>query len=604
MRIDINNPLTKMGIKQQLIVLFLLMAGPILFLNMYGNLKAVQILKKHVTSAYVELSKQNLNLISRDIDSVDRIMTTVIQNPVTQQIVPSEEEGMSVYDLVKKYTVVDNLLSFYSTSSDSGESISYSLYIYDPDDNYFFAPKIPLTQRGVYFFSDANKPAWFDEAVSKRGKGYLRIIDQAGIKPGQKTLAYIRAVYDTKTGNSVIGVLVASNMNDQIQKSIQTVELPDGEIYFTDWDDTILTSNIGGIGNRLWLPDQLQRSAKHSGTDNVITDSYIFVANYNAAPQQKLVYKIPVRSLLQQQSELRKVLQLMTLTYGLFAFLLMMYFWRSLLTPLQKLANFVRSYVPGEVIPQAPGKSRNDEIGVLMLAIYDMADRLNLLVRDKYQLDIKQKESQLQLLYEQINPHLLYNTLESIYWKSSLEGNSESAEMIKDLSKLMRISLSKGRELITLQEELEHASAYVKLQQSRYEYGFQIRWHIPEEALAVTVPKITLQPLIENAIIHGVKHMGDEGEIAVSARIEGDLMFLEVSDNGYKGADLAKLAQLLDDAEADPSLGYGVRNIHKRFQLHYGPQYGLAYSRNEQGGTTATVTVPLVPRSAEVTEEE
>lgn len=132
---------------------------------------------------------------------------------------------------------------------------------------------------------------------------------------------------------------------------------------------------------------------------------------------------------------------------------------------------------------------------MLLGAVQDMANRLNALIRDKYLMEIREKEAQLQILYQQINPHLphlLYNTLECIYWKSALEGQSDTAEMIKELSKLMKIGLSRGRELITLAEELEHAKAYTVLQQKRYEYGFRMTWNIADDTLDVLIPQITL----------------------------------------------------------------------------------------------------------------
>jgi two-component system sensor histidine kinase YesM len=263
------------------------------------------------------------------------------------------------------------------------------------------------------------------------------------------------------------------------------------------------------------------------------------------------------------------------------------------MNPLQKLAMFARSHEPGKPFSKSPDRQRNDEVGVLIYSVHNMANRINDMIHDRYDMEIKQKESQLQLLYQQINPHLLYNTLESIYWKSSLEGNSGSAEMIKELSKLMRISLSRGRELITIEEELEHAVAYTSLQQKRYEYGFSIHWKISEEVRQNLIPKITLQPLIENAIIHGVMNMGDDGDIIVSARKSEDNVIITVEDNGYKKIDYSEINQLLKVEQTETASGYGIRNVHRRIQLHFGERYGLHYeAREEEEGTRVTVFIP------------
>jgi two-component system sensor histidine kinase YesM len=270
----------------------------------------------------------------------------------------------------------------------------------------------------------------------------------------------------------------------------------------------------------------------------------------------------------------------------------MAYFWRSLMSPLRKLAMFARSHEPGKPLSDVRTRERNDEVGVLIYSVHNMANRINDMIHEQYSLEIKQKESQLQLLYQQINPHLLYNTLESIYWKSSLEGHSGSAEMIKDLSKLMRISLSRGRELITIEEELEHAKAYASLQQKRYEYGYTIRWAIEEDVLSCLIPKITLQPLIENAIIHGVINMGEDGEILVSASGNEGCVQLTVEDNGYKPADIADINRLLEDSDPEAGSGYGIRNVHKRIQLHFGSDFGLRYEARMPEGTRVIVVIP------------
>ncbi|WP_068614335.1 cache domain-containing sensor histidine kinase [Paenibacillus tuaregi] len=586
------NPLSKMNVKQQLILLLLIMFSPIFILYAYGNLKAEQILKHHVTNAYVELNKQNFTLINRDIDTVNKVTSTVIQNPLVQQL--DVHVSDSVYERVKKYEKIEKILNGYSQAADGREPIYYSLYVYDPDDAYFFAPNYPQVKKsGVYFVSNKDKPEWFDEAIAKKGKGYLRIIEGMNSQDNEKmsTLAYVRAINNISKGET-IGVLVVTKMDAKIGESLQTVDLPDGNIYFTDWDNRILASTEPETGTLLQLQEVNQNMVKPEGVVDVITSEYIYVMNYNHALEQKLIYRVPVKALLQQQNEMKQVIQLISIVYAAVVLLVMAYFWKSLMMPLQRLAFFVRKYVPGHSVPVTPRRGRNDEVSVLITSTYDMARRLNDLVQNQYQMEIREKEAQLQILYQQINPHLLYNTLESIYWKSSLEGNVESAEMIKELSKLMKISLSRGRELITLEEELEHAKAYIKLQQMRYDYSFKVVWDISGDTLEQLIPKITLQPLIENAIIHGVKNMEDDGVILIRAWREQGNMLIRIEDNGYKMTDYAAIDRLLNDELHDPSTGYGIRNIHQRIRLHFGPLYGLKYMRREEGGTSVTIILP------------
>lgn len=598
------NPLKKLNLRQQLMLLFLVMVSPIILLNWYGNMKAEQIQKRHVTNAYEELNKQNHYLINRDIDTVNRIMTTIIQHPVTQQLVPNPND--SVVERVNRYKAMDSLLGSYSLGVGGGEAVYYSFFVYDPDDLYSFVPKKALTNAvdsGVYFFGEGAEPDWFNEVVDKKGKGYLKVINHFSHSKEQKTLALVRAVNNISYGNQVIGVLVATNMEKKIKESLLTVSLPDAELYLTDRDYQIFAATTQAIGETLTFPgdddDKGNAATSENGNGNAAGESgYIYVTHEDALTEQKLIYKIPVKSLLRQQSELKVVIWLLSLAYFSLGFILVMYFWRWLMKPMQKLASFAKSYEPGSKVPTVPNRRRTDEVGMLTNTVYEMAGRMNGLIRNKYQMEIKQKEAQLQILYQQINPHLLYNTLESIYWKCSLEGNQGSGEMIKELAKLMRISLSKGRELITLTEEIQHAVAYINLQLMRYEYGFKVEWDIPSELLTAPIPKITLQPLIENAIIHGVRNMGEDGVIRISgtALAATGTIRLTVEDNGYKKVDIERLTRLLQEdigGDATAATGYGVRNIHQRLQLHFGKEYGLSYTARPEGGTAVSLLIPL-----------
>jgi two-component system, sensor histidine kinase YesM len=587
----IPNPLARMSVKQQLILLFIILVSPVFAFHWYGNTKAEEILKRHVTHAYGELNKQSSLLISRDVDTVNRITRAIIQDPVTQKM--NADTPLTLPERLQNYYSMEQLLNSYSFGINGGEAISYTLFVYDPAGVYDVAPNHLMNRMsGVYFYSDLQKPDWIQEAEARDGSGFLRIVPYIGNdSKGQGTLCYVRAVNSVYRGHDLIGVLAAT-MDRKIGQSLKTVSLPDGEIYLTDGTNRIMAATKPNSGQVLQLPDALKADNSNGDVLDLVDSDTIYVINYNERANQKLVYKMPVHTLLQQQNELKRVIQLIEVVFSLFAVLVMTYFWRGMMTPLQKLAAFVRTYEPAQMVPSTPGGKRKDEVGVLVSAVYDMARRLNAFIHDRYAMEIRQKETQLQLLYQQINPHMLYNTLETIYWKSQLEGRSESAEMIKELSKLMKIGLSRGRDLITLEEELEHAQAYTLLQEMRLEQAFRIEWDIPPELMSLSIPKITLQPLIENAILHGIKNMGEHGVIVVRAAKANDRVFIDVEDNGYKEADLDAIRKLLSEQQPNPSHGYGVRNVNQRLQLHFGPSYGLRYRKREGGGLIATVDLP------------
>ncbi len=553
------------------------------------------ILKNQVTDAYVEMIKLNHAMIDRDIDTVNRIMTTIIQHPLTQSFAARELATASISE-VKQYQRMNEFLASHSMGIDGGQTIRYSFFVPDEHDLFSFAPSY-LTQNKsfIFFFDKEEQPDWYQKAVSLKGKAILSVIEDSG-PDREPTLALIRAVNLLSEGNSVIGVLIATNMDNKMGDSLRRISLPVGShLSIANLDNELYygTDAVLAMSDHVELPDAAKLTVSQDNVSYAIDEDSIHVIHTNSIMNHKLIYKIPTNSLVERQNEVKGAILLLSAAYLVLFFLVILYFLRSLITPLFKMVTFFKAYEPGKRVPALREMERRDEIGSLVSSIHDMASRFNQLVHDKYIMELQQKEAQLNLLYQQINPHLLYNTLESVYWKCALQGENEAADMIKDLSKLMRISLSRGRELIRLDEELEHAMAYVNLQQKRFEYGFEVEWRVIDEVKAMLIPKVSIQPLIENAILHGVRYMAEDGRIAVSCYLDQHYAVVSVEDNGYKDVDHEALQRSLETADDELSAGYGARNVHKRIQLHYGQEYGLRYERREDQGTRVRLLLPL-----------
>ncbi|EFM10501.1 multi-sensor signal transduction histidine kinase [Paenibacillus curdlanolyticus YK9] len=256
------------------------------------------------------------------------------------------------------------------------------------------------------------------------------------------------------------------------------------------------------------------------------------------------------------------------------------------------------------------------------LEVVQLSSRFNLML-DKIRQLMKQivfeqeskRKYELEALQAQINPHFLYNTLNSVVRMVGMSKNEDVITMITSLSKLFRISLSKGKTTILVREELEHARHYLTIQQMRFKRKFEFTIEADEEALSCQTLKLVLQPLIENAIVHGIEYMVDEGLIQIRATVEDGLLVLAVADNGI-GMSPQKLASILDRtdlnaarAEASPletsaGSGVAVHNVHDRIQLYYGAQYGLAYESEQEEGTTVRISMPIVREQEEGVRED
>lgn len=249
-----------------------------------------------------------------------------------------------------------------------------------------------------------------------------------------------------------------------------------------------------------------------------------------------------------------------------------------------------------------------DEIGVLARSYNSMVSHIehlqreqiryiHLLEEEKARADEEQtlkRRAELTALQAQINPHFLYNTLDSIRWKAEMAGADDISRMTTALATLFRISLSQGREIITVEQELRHVESYLMIQKMRYSDRMAYSMDVDPEILKLTTVKLILQPLVENAIYHGIKESTHSGSVFVTGCRMGDVLQLQVSDNGL-GIPEQKLALLQADLARGKSVsreGYGIFNVNERIRLHYGPQYGLTLESQWGRGTVATVRLP------------
>lgn len=236
--------------------------------------------------------------------------------------------------------------------------------------------------------------------------------------------------------------------------------------------------------------------------------------------------------------------------------------------------------------------------------VEQLSKRFNLMIRrirelmDQIILEQEAKrKSELEVLQAQINPHFLYNTLNSVTRMAEMGRKEEVVTTITSLSKFFRISLSKGDHVITVQDELEHIRNYLIIQKIRFKNKFQYEIEAQDEALSCMTLKLILQPLVENAIHHGIEMMVDEGFIGIYAWIEEETLFIRVTDNGIGMSEEVLKGILSGKSRQGSGSGVGVRNVHERISLYYGKPYGLTFESELEEGTTVTVRLPVKEHS-------
>lgn len=223
-----------------------------------------------------------------------------------------------------------------------------------------------------------------------------------------------------------------------------------------------------------------------------------------------------------------------------------------------------------------------------------MMDKINLLMVQVKEEQHQMEQIRFNALQSQIKPHFLYNALECIHWQAVADKNKKISVLVKALAQYYRICLSKGKEIIPLSLELEHVKAYMTIQQMRYGDIIEMELFVPERLKEIQIPKMTLQPLVENSIYHGIRvKEGKKGKVEIAAQTEGKNVWLTVSDSGT-GMEKEEIMEMNRSLSIhDDSFGYGVRNVNKRIELLFGRPYGLKFEANDKGGVRVIICLPL-----------
>ena len=267
-------------------------------------------------------------------------------------------------------------------------------------------------------------------------------------------------------------------------------------------------------------------------------------------------------------------------------------------SPILKLNESVKEYEAGEKPEIYTGGSM--EIRHLGHSIQNSYEQIERLMKEIVKEQDERRKSEMDALQSQINPHFLYNALESLTWMVEAEKNDEAVFMISQLAKLFRISLSKGRTVIPIKDELQHAESYMNIQKIRYKNKFSVDFQVDPALYEYCTVKLILQPILENAINYGVREMDDCGEIVVRGKMEAGNLILSVEDNGL-GMSEEEVEFVLTDSNRIHKHGSGVGlvNVNNRIKILFGKEYGLLVESEPDEGTRVSIRIPAVPYTEE-----
>lgn len=414
-----------------------------------------------------------------------------------------------------------------------------------------------------------------------------------------------RTVDLTYGGRSTLGVLLVDMNYSSIERILDKANTasvsseyvylmdPNGEIIYHPKQELIRMGRFQENNQEAVHASDESWKEMFGGKQRIVTQKTISYTGW------KLVSVVPLESFGMGKDSTR-YLVIMLVSLALLATVILNQFVSARISkPLRRLNDSVREWEAGNQEPDiyVGGSLEVEHLGRTLRSTMKQIQEL---MQDIVVKQEEKRKSELDALQSQINPHFLYNTLDSIVWMITGERYDDAVFMITQLASLFRISLSRGKTIIRVEDEIKHAENYMNIQKIRYKNAFEVSFDIAPEILSACTVKLVVQPILENAIYYGMEAMDDDGVISVRGYQKDGDVFLEISDNGL-GMPEEAAAKLLTEGERVRSRGSGVGllNVHNRIRLRFGEQYGLQIESFPDEGMTVRIHIPYIPYTEE-----
>lgn len=565
---------------------FVLVSLPILTLGILGPLLYARSIERETTDHTARMIGQvTLNMESR-VNEMERLIDLIAAAKAVTPFFDLGEAGGAVED---------DILRVLSAVSGTHEEIA-GILIVSRDDRWVSGDYSRVTRDPLV------EESWYREAADKPGR--VRLLARPFGRNIRSRLGYgadevvsvVKSIVDPADG-SVRGVVLIDMKLLTMERIFRDTSLgKDGFLFIADAMGELVYAPRNKVVYRV-PPAALGAGPapvffRHGGVDyQVLSESSAYTGWRTLG-----VFSV--------DEALREVIlvRLSALVIGgvtvVLAVVAALFFTASVSRPVLALRSLMKRAEEGELSVRYTG-GVGDEIGELGHGLNQLLGRIEGLIGQVYSEQKAKREAELGILQEQIKPHFLYNTLDTIQWLAQEGRADDVVSTVGALSSLFRIGLSKGRELIDLTEELRHVESYLYIQKMRYEDKFDYGLEVGEGLGGLKVLRLILQPLVENALYHGIKESRGNGRLVVTASRRGGELALAVRDDGV-GLEPPRLAALNAALAADDfrdgaaGVGYGIRNVHERLALSFGPPFGLVYSSPPGGGLEALVRHPIL----------
>lgn len=547
---------------------------------------------------YVNLSSSQITTTSSKImQQAAEESNSVFENMqhILEKVQFTSPNENTILQELRKYTSSDSYysdLDIYETNSLMKDAFQNQLLSLDNINGIFiFTPSgIVLGQgygNGVEVRSDycPADASWYQNTLNLNGKIYVEgAQERSYLINDTPSISFSMSIYDVYS-RDFLGVLYI-NCNPNIFSLDAINVLPDATSFVIKRNDEVLYQ-CGSFPEHTSENTTITYSQNLS-CENVTLFTYFDKAGLAAEFQTTLSIMIAA-------------LIFFFILFIILAFLLA----RNLTRPISALSAIMSHPMDQKQLVESPYLDRTDEIGTLYSQYNRMLEENNRYIKSEYENKMVLMDTQMRALESQINAHFLYNTLEAINSLAKIEEVPEISTMALALGDMFRYSIKTKGALVTLQQELTHVSNFVAIQQIRFDNLFLFKIDVPEEMMSCSIIKLTLQPLVENALYHGLLNCNAGSTIQLSARCYNHILTLSVTDDGI-GMNPQKLTELkssltekssLQDLHPKENSSIGLKNINSRIQLYYGDEYGISIESQENIGTTVTVQIPEIKKS-------
>ncbi|TVY01179.1 cache domain-containing sensor histidine kinase [Cohnella terricola] len=578
---------------KMILIFFAITIVPFFVFAYYSYMKSVegiQIANATFSMTYLQQTKENFETY---LGQLNDQVNDVIGNKFVQQWLEREPRNPE-----EEETFAENMLALVYMKIPQVDALRFRVFPMKPS-------LYPTYMNTMGESTSIEDESWFRRSSASVVPTWHLTMPKEGLY-GRPLLSYVKrftGLYDRVPR----GLIVTDLAEDHLRRFFSPSKRMEGQKFLiVDRDGTVLFDSKENEWTGRLIPSEdymKLRSRVSEGAETLKMDGENKLVTFMKMDNEPwtIVSMTSLHALTQPIKAMNNLLVVFMGVYLVCSVGVVIYITLNFTQPVARLVRLMRKLENGDFEHKVPLSARKDEIGWLYRGYESMVRKIEALIEQTTRSERKKKELELQVLSHQINPHFLYNTLESIRWKAENHGRSDIGEMVSALGNLLRLSLNQGKDITTVGREVEQVKAYIQIEQARMGMPLRFLYFFDDEMLSLPFMRLLLQPLVENAIQHSIRDNFEKGKVIMSGYVEGQDIVIEITDNG-KGIPETVLRQLNAEktsGQGNRRQGVGLRNVNERLKLNFGNSYKLQIESGADIGTKITLRHPILVMSGE-----